>query len=158
MFSYLVLHVGHDLLQAVLSLLGVVCAAIVEVDDLLPVLNNLLRNQGNVNGEAVATGSLPSGLADPTAADLVQAAGGVRALVAAESEDKRSNVVGLEGVNHLLRHDGGGHGGTGVGSNGVDVDAVLEALESKGTREAENTAFLWFKHVSQTRILFKYII
>lgn len=141
-FSYLVLHVGHDLLQAVLSLLGMIRTAIIKVEDLLPLLDNLLRYQRYVNGEAVASASLPSSLTDPAAADLIQAASGVGALVAAEGEDKGSNVVGLEGIDHLLGHDGGGHGSAGVGGNGVDVDAVLEALESQSTGEAKNTAFL----------------
>lgn len=117
-------------------------AAIVKVDNLLPLLDNLLRHQRHVDGEAVAAASLPSSLADPAAADLVKAASGVGALVAAEGEDKGSNVVGLEGVDHLLGHDGGGHGSAGVGGNGVDVDAVLEALESQSAGEAKDTAFL----------------
>lgn len=116
--------------------------AIVKVDNLLPLLDDLLRHQRHVDGEAVAAGSLPSSLADPTAADLVQAASGVGALVAAEGEDKGSNVVRLEGIDHLLGHDGGGHGSAGVGGNGVDVDAVLEALEGQSAGEAKNTAFL----------------
>jgi hypothetical protein len=90
----------------------------------------------------MATGSLPSSLTAPAAANLVQTTSGVGALVTAESKDKRSNVVGLEGLDHLLGHDSGSHGSTSVGSDGVDVNAILVALESKSTREAEDTTFL----------------
>lgn len=106
-------------------------------------LDNLLRSEDDVNGEAVTGSTLPAGTASPTAADLVKSASGVGALVAAESEDERGNVVGLEGLDELLGHDGGGHGGTGVGSNGVDIDAVLETLKGQSTGESEDTAFLY---------------
>lgn len=137
-----VLHVGHNLLERILHLLRAISATIVKVDDVIPVLHDLLGNQWHVDGEAVASGSLPSSLTAPTAADLVKTASRVGTLVAAESENKRSNVVGLEGLDHLLGHDGGGHGSSGVGGDGVDVDAILEAFKSKRSGEAKNTTFL----------------
>lgn len=136
-----VLNVCHNFPDRVLRLGGVVRLA-VKGDNILPVLDNLLRDKGDIDGEAVAGGSLPSGLSAPAAADLVEAAGGVGALIAAEGEDERSNVVGLEGLDHLLWHDGGGHGCAGVGGDCVDKDVVLVAFEGEGAREAENTAFL----------------
>jgi hypothetical protein len=146
-----VLHVGHDLLNRVLRLGGVVGTA-VKGDNRLPVLENLLRGEGNINGEAVAASSLPSSLAAPTATDLIETTSRVRALVTAESKDKRSNVVRLESLNHLLGHDGSGHGGTSIGSNGVDVDAVLVTLKSKGSRETKNTTFLNLSVTGTTHI------
>lgn len=138
----LVLNVQHDLADRVLGLLRIVYVLALKVNNVLPVLDNLLGSEDDVNGEAVTGSTLPAGTASPTAADFVEAARGVGALVAAESEDERGNVVGLEGLDELLGHDGGGHGGTGVGSNGVDVDAVLETLEGQSTGESEDTAFL----------------
>ena len=138
----LVLHVGHDLGKGILGLGGVV-GTLVEGDDILPVLDNLLRGQGHVDGEAVAAGALPPGGTNPAAADFVEAASGVLGnLVAAESKDKRSNVVGLEGLDELLGEDGLGHGGTSVGGDGVDEDVVLGTLEGDGTGEAKDGAFL----------------
>lgn len=137
----LVLHIRHDLLETVLGLRGMV-GAVVKSDDVVPVLDNLLRSQGNVDGEAVTSSALPPGLADPTAANLVEATGGVGNLVAGESEDERSNVVGLEGLDKLLGKDGLGHGSTGVGGDSIDEDVVLRTLERKSAREAENGAFL----------------
>ena len=116
--------------------------AAVEGNDVLPVLDHLLGGQGHVDGEAVASGALPAGLAGPAAADLVQSTGGVRYLVAGESQDEGCNVVGLEGLDELLGQDGSRHGRAGVGGNGVDVDVVLEALKSESAGEAENSAFL----------------
>lgn len=139
----LVLNVGHDLLYRVLGLLRVVCSAIVKVGNVVPVLDNLFRHKGHVDGEGVAAGSLPSSATTPAAADFVETTGRGRALVTAESKDKRSNVAGLECLDHLLGHDGGGHGSTGVGSNGVDEDVVLETLKSQGSGESKDTAFLW---------------
>lgn len=106
-------------------------------------LDDLLRNQLHVDGEAMTAGSLPAGLAAPTAADLVESASRLGAAVAAESEDERRNIVGLEGLDHLLGHDGGGHLSAGVGGDGVDVDVVLLALNGSGTRESKDTAFLF---------------
>jgi len=114
----------------------------VEGNNVLPVIDNLLGDEGDIHREAVAASSLPASLTAPAASDLVQTAIRSRALVTAESKDKRSNVVGLESLDHLLGHDGGGHGSTSVGGDGVDVDAVLVTLKSKSAREAEDTTFL----------------
>lgn len=138
-----VLHVRHDLLDAVRSLLGVVRAG-VEGDDIVPVLDDLLGGKRNVDREAVAESALPPGLAAPTGADLVETASGVLGnLVAAEGKDKGSNVVGLEGLDELLGKDGLGHGSTSVGSDGVDIDVVLGTLEGNGAGEAKDGAFLY---------------
>lgn len=143
--SYLVntvIQVGHNLADGIRSLLGVVHVLALKVDNVLPGLENLLGHQRLVDGEAVAAGALPAGAAAPAAADLVQVTGRVGADVAAESQDEGGNVVRLEGLDHLLGHDRAGHGSAGIGGNGVDVDVVLGTLESQGTREAEDTAFL----------------
>ena len=114
----------------------------IKVDNISPVLDNLLRHQRDVDGETVTTSSLPPGATAPAAADLVEAACGIGALVAAESEDERRNVVGLESLDHLLRHDGSRHSSASVRGDGVDVDVVLETLEGQGAGESEDTAFL----------------
>ena len=132
----LVLHIRHNLLQRLLRLLRVIRPAVLKVADILPVLDHLLRHQVHVNGEAMTSGALPPRAAAPSTSDLVQPAGRVGALVAAEGKDERRDVGGLEGLEHLLGHDCGGHGGAGVGGNGVDEDVVLEALEGQGAREA----------------------
>lgn len=137
-----VLHVGHDLLNAVGGLLGVVGTG-VEGDDIVPVLDNLLWGKRDVDGEAVTTRALPPGLAAPTGADLVETTSGLLGnLVAAEGKDKGSDVVGLEGLDELLGKDGLGHGSTSVGGNGVDIDVVLGTLESNGAGETKDGAFL----------------
>lgn len=138
----LVLQVAHNLAKRVGGALGVLGAAVLKVGNLAPVLDNLLGGQGDVDGEAVAAGLLPAGLAAPAGADLVEATGGVGADVAAEGEDEGSNVVGLEGLEHLGGEDSLGHGSTSVGSNGVDVDVVLGTLDGQSARETEDTAFL----------------
>lgn len=105
-------------------------------------LDNLLRDKLDIHREAVTTGSLPAGLSTPAAAYLIQPAGGVGAAVTAESEDERSNVVGLEGLDHLGGHDGSRHGSTSVGGDGVDKDVVFLAFDGECSGETENTAFL----------------
>jgi hypothetical protein len=120
----------------------VVCASVVEVDDASPLRANGLRGEDDVDGEAGTAGTLPAGAADPAGADLVETAGGVGGLVAGEEDDERCYVVGLEGLDHLLGHDGAGHGCSGVGGDGVDVDVVLGTLTGKGAGETKDTAFL----------------
>lgn len=106
-------------------------------------LDNLLGDELDVHGESVTASSLPASLAGPAAADLVESASGVRAVIATEGEDERRNVVGLEGLNHLGGHDGSGHSGTGVGGNSVDKDVVLLAFDGKSSGESEDTTFLY---------------
>jgi hypothetical protein len=137
----LVLGVGQDLLQALLGL-GRVVGALVKSDNAVPDLDDILGGQRLVDGEAVAAGPLPAGGANPAAADLVKAAGRVGHLVAAQGQHDRGDVLGLESLDELLGKDGAGHGGTGIGSDGVDVDVVLGTLEGQGTAEAEDGAFL----------------
>src|SRR6187549_3804813 len=135
----LVLHIRHDLLKAVLWLLWVVGTA-VKGDDFAPVLGDLLRSERDVDREAVSAGSLPPGLAAPSAAHLVEAPCRVAGkLFSAQSEHKGRNVVRLEGLHHLLGQDGPGHGSAGVGGDGVDIDVVLEAFQRQCSGEAEDT-------------------
>ena len=138
----LVAHVLHDLADTVLCLLWIIGSAVVEVNDLLPLGSNVLWGKFDVYGEANTAGSLPPGSAAPTAADLVQTAGGGWALVTTESKDKGRYVVRLEGLDHFLGKDRPRHGSAGVGGNGVGVDVVLVTLESEGTGETEDAAFL----------------
>jgi len=114
----------------------------VKRNDVVPVLDNLLGGKGHIDGEAVASGALPPGLANPAAANLVKATGRVGDLVAGKSEDERSNVVRLEGLDELLGKDGLGHSSAGIGGNGVDIDVVLGTLKGEGAGEAQNGAFL----------------
>lgn len=138
----LVLHVGHDALEAISRAVGVVGTSVVEVGDAGPLRANGLRGEDNVDGESGTAGALPAGAADPAGADLVEATGGVGGLVAGEENDEGCYVVGLEGLDHLLGHDGAGHGSSGVGGDGVDVDVVLGTLTGKGAGETKDTAFL----------------
>ena len=138
-----VAHVCHDLLSTSLAILGVVSTAVVEVGNLLPLLDDLLGGELDVHGESVAASALPAGGREPAATALVQTLGAsARYHVGAKEDNQGSDVVGLEGLDHLLRHDGSGHISTGVGGNGVDLDVVLGTLESQGTRESKNTKFL----------------
>lgn len=145
-YSYLaaslILQVTHNVGKRVCGALRVSGAAVLKISNLLPVLDNLLGGQVNVNGESVATSLLPAGSGAPTTANLVESASGVRADVAAESENQRRNIVGLEGLEHLRSEDRLGHGSTSVRSNGVDIDVVLGTLDSKSARETQDTAFL----------------
>lgn len=143
--SYLpasVLQVTHDLGQRLGGLLGIINTVIVEVDNVFPVLEDLLGGERSINRKTVPTCALPVGLAAPAAANLVQSTCRVGATVAAENEDKRSNVVRFEGLNHLLGHDGSGHGGTGAGGYSVNVDIILGTLERESARETKDAAFL----------------
>lgn len=139
-----VAEVFHHLLVGSLDILRVVCTAVIEVGDLCKLLGNGLWSQLDVNREAVATAALPASAAEPTAATLKQTLGGVglRANVGAEKNHQRRNVVGLEGLDHLLGHDRSSHVGTGVGSNGVNLDVVLSSLQGKSSGESEDTEFL----------------
>ncbi len=102
-----VVEVFHHLLVGGLDIVGVVCTAVIEVGDLSKLLDNSLRCQLDVNREAVATAALPASAAEPTATTLEQTLGGVGlgANVGAEKNHQRRNVVGLEGLDHLLGHD-----------------------------------------------------
>ena len=115
---------------------------LIEGNNVLPVLENLLGGERNVDGEAVATCSLPAGLANPTASDFVETSSRDRALVTAQGEDNGGNVFGLEGLDKLFGEDGSGHGGTSIWCNGVDIDSVLVTFDGQSAREAKNTAFL----------------
>jgi len=135
-----VAHVSHDLLGAGGRILGVISAAVVEVEDLGPLSENRLRCECNVDGEASTAGPLPSGLSGPTGANFEETASvRLRDLVRAECEDNRSYVVRLECLHHLLRHNGAGHVGACVRCDGVDEDVVLFAFSCQSTREPEDT-------------------
>ncbi len=143
--SYLagaVFQVAHNLADRIRCRLGVVHILALKVYHILPVLENLLGLDGLVDREAVTSSALPAGAAAPTAAYLIEVASRVGADVAAESQNEGRNVVGLECLNHLLGHDGAGHGSASVGSNGVDVDIVLGTLAGQSTGETEDTTFL----------------
>jgi hypothetical protein len=140
----LVLHVCHNLLDGVLALLWMVCPAVIEVDNLLPLLQNSLRSQWNVNRETRPSSSLPPCLPNPTATDLVEATSWVLgSLLGAQSKNQRRYVVWLECLDHLFRHDGRRHGGTSIRGNGIDVNVVLVAFKGQRSREPKNTAFLF---------------
>src|SRR5699024_8648394 len=101
-----VAHVSHHLLRASLAILGVVSTAVIEVGDLVPVLEHLLGSQLDVHGEPVAAGTLPASGREPTATTLVQALGTCSGNhVGAKEHNQRSDVVRLEGLDHLLGHD-----------------------------------------------------
>ena len=120
-----------------------VSTAVIEVGDLVPVLAHLLGGQLDVHGEPVAAGTLPASGREPAATTLVQALGtSTRHYVGAKEHHQRSDVVRLEGLDHLLGHDRPGHVSTCVGGNGVDLDVVLGTLKSQGTGETKNTKFL----------------
>ena len=120
--------------------MGVIGTAVVEVRDALPILEDSLRGKLDIDGEAVTAGTLPPSSSEPSRAHLIEAPGRYGSLVGNKQNDKRCVVVGLKGLNNLLGHDGAGHLGTGVRSNGVDEDVVLLALESKRLGETEDTA------------------
>ena len=135
-----VAHVGHDGLGTGSRVLGMVSTAIVKVDDLGPLLINGLGGQRDVDGESVTARALPSGAAEPTATALEETLGdGLGELVRAEGNDNGGNLVGLEGTDDLLGHDGGGHLSASVGSDGVAADVVLGALDGNGAGETEDT-------------------
>jgi hypothetical protein len=120
-----------------------VVGAAVEGNNVLPVLHNLLRYQFHINWEAVTAGSLPSGLANPAAANFVETSSWLLwNLVTAEGDDKRRDIVWLESLNELLGEDSSCHLSASIGGNSVDKDVVLETLEGKSAGEAKDTAFL----------------
>jgi hypothetical protein len=118
----------------------VVGTAVLEVGDALPVLEDLLRSELDIDGETVTASALPPCSGKPARAHLVEAASRYRSLVRDQQDNKRSIVVGLKSLNNLLRHDGAGHLCASVGGNGVDKDIVLLALQSKRLGETEDTA------------------
>lgn len=114
-----------------MAVIRVVAAAVVEVVDLIPLRHDRFRGQGNVNGEPVTASSLPPCLCSPSTANFIQhTSGGLGRLVGGEQDDERRHVVGLEGLNHLLRHDSASELGSGIGRDGVDENIVLGALTS----------------------------
>jgi hypothetical protein len=120
--------------------MGVVSASIIEVGNALPVLEDSLRGELDIDREAVASSSLPPSSGKPTRAHLVEAASRHRSLVRDKQDHERGVVVGLESLYHLLRHDRAGHLCAGIGSNDVDEDVVLLALKSKRLGETKDTA------------------
>lgn len=133
-------EVLHNSLEGFLSGFGVGSTAILKVGDTRPSFSNLLWRKRTVGGEANATGALPADLGNPTAANFKDAAG---FLVAAVSEvaDERSDVFGLEGLDHLGRHNGSSHTGTSVGSNDVADNVLALAFKGKRLGETNNTEF-----------------
>ncbi len=65
-----VLHVVHDTLHAILTVLRMVSSAVIEVDDICPSLGDCLRCQLDVDWEAVTAASLPACPCMPSTADL----------------------------------------------------------------------------------------
>jgi hypothetical protein len=88
----------------------------------------------------MATSTLPPGCCDPSLTSLIEPASWLRSLVGAEKHHKRSNVIGLERLNHLLGHDGAGHARTGIWRDCVYVDVVLLSLKGKRPGETKDTA------------------
>jgi hypothetical protein len=117
----------------------VVSSAIIEVGDALPLCKNCLRCELDVDREAVSTGALPPGCCEPARAHLVKSTGWLRGLVGHKKDNKRRIVVGLERLDDLFGHDGASKSSAGIGSDGVDVDVVLLALEGKRLGETEDT-------------------
>jgi hypothetical protein len=98
----------------------------------------LLRSQGLVGRETDTATALPSNLCDPTAANFENASSLLSVLVSKISNE-RSDILGLEGFNHLRRHDSGSHTSTSVGSNDVDHNVVLSAFKSQSLGQSDNT-------------------
>ncbi|KAI3479441.1 hypothetical protein L1887_58459 [Cichorium endivia] len=108
------------------------------VGDLGPLLDNLFGRRRLAVAERVAAGALPADGSNPATRDLKEARGEVLVGLAGEVADHGGNVVGLEGIDHLLGPDGGSHGGTGVGGDRVGENVVLLALDAERVGEADD--------------------
>jgi hypothetical protein len=87
-----------------------------------------------------AGGALQAHLGAPAGADLEDGAVLGGGLVA-EVGDERRDVLGLEAIDELLGHDGGGHARAGDGRDGVDKDVALGALLGERRGEADERHF-----------------
>lgn len=133
-----VLKVGHDALHGLGGGGGVGSAAVLKVGDLGPLIGNVLRQEGLIDGEAVATGTLPTELADETGTDLEDGAslGGV---LVAEVLDQGSDHLGLQGGEHVWGKNSLGHAGGGHGGDNVAVNVVPLTLESQGLGQTDQS-------------------
>ena len=106
----------------------------------LPLLRHSLRRQLDINRKPVSARALPPRLALPSTTDFVQPARRVRSgdLVGAQSGDQRGNVVRLERLHHLLRHDRPRHGGASIRRDGVDEDVVFLTLQRQRPRQSQD--------------------
>lgn len=114
--------------------------AVVKVGNLLvPHGLDGLRGELHINRELSTSTALPSGLTSPSGARLEETACRLAGhLVGRHDQHDWDDVVGLEGADHLLGHDRGGHGGTGIGRDVVDEDVVLLALTGESTTESKD--------------------
>jgi hypothetical protein len=85
----------------------------------------------------MTSSSFPSNLRSPTSHDLVNRARD-RAVFRRQETDNGSDKVGLEHVDHLLRPDRLGHGGSRGGSNDVDLDVVSGTLNGQGLGQTDD--------------------
>jgi len=131
-----VLKVGHDALHGLGGRGGVGGATILKVGDLGPLARDLLGQEGLVNGEAVAPGTLPAELSNETSTDLEDGSvlGGV---FVAEVLDQGSDHLGLQGGEHVWGEDGLGHTRGSHGGNDVAVNVVFLSLESKSLGQTD---------------------
>uniref|UniRef100_A0A1I8IPU5 RRM domain-containing protein n=1 Tax=Macrostomum lignano TaxID=282301 RepID=A0A1I8IPU5_9PLAT len=108
-----------------------------EVPDPGPVVPHAL-GRGRVPSRAHngSLGSLPAQFANPAGPNFVQAAAVLTAVVA-QVQHQRCNILGLELVNEIRRHDRLGESGPGNGSDGVAQDAVLPALQGQSVGQSE---------------------
>jgi hypothetical protein len=108
---------------------------LVELRDVLPRGVDALGRDRPAEAEGLAARALPAQLAHEAAADLEQAAGLLRRLVA-QPRDQRRHELGLERVDQVLRQHGLGHARAGDRRDRVDQDVLLLALEREGLGEA----------------------
>ncbi|KAG9533311.1 multifunctional beta-oxidation protein-like protein, partial [Aureobasidium melanogenum] len=128
-------------LSSIIAVSGVISTTVTEVGNSLPLSTDMFRSQLDINREAVSSRSLPASLCSPTGTDLVKSTSArLRHHVRAQKHDKRCNIVRLEGLDHLLGHDGTGHVCTSIWCNGVDQDVILLTFSSKSSGETKDTA------------------
>src|SRR2546421_2935011 len=92
-----ILHIRHDALQSVLCIFWVIRSPIIEVDNLVPHLNNGFRCERDIQRESVTTGSLPPGATNPSTSNFEKTTSWWRRhFVATQSSHKGGDIVRFE--------------------------------------------------------------
>jgi len=130
------LNGGHNGGEGVLGGLREVRVA-EDISDLGPHLGDSLGG-GVSRGHGSTLGTGPAELGNPAGSHLKESSGLLARLVAQVGDDG-SNELRLEGVEHLLGHDGGGHTRASEGSDGVHPDVLAGTLASQGVGESNDT-------------------
>ena len=109
-----------------------------EVLDLREDSADVLRGERRREGSSLAANAADH--RDPSGTDLKELSRDISVFVA-EVEHERGDVLGLESIEKVLGHDGGGHTSSSNRGDGVDADVLVETLDGQAVGETEKGQF-----------------